>query len=178
LQVICPNAYYAGVIHTIEHPIIPRNLLFTARKYLIGINATKFVAMMDENSLGSYLDDPSLSLTFLAPINDAFEQFDIEAGNVTKKLLYHILPSWKPDQLNDGLLVDTSFSDKKLGGSAQKLKVSVENDSGNLPSNYWLKPKDGKTITFGGAIVNEEPGNKLVSELYKLQYQHSNLSNV
>lgn len=123
------------------------------------MNATKFVAMMDENGLGNYLDDTSQSLTFLAPINEAFEQFDIEAGNVTKKLLYHMLPTpWKPDQLTDGLLVDTTLHDKMLGGPAQKMKVSVEKDGGNLPSDYWFKPKPGKTITFDDAIVNGEPG--------------------
>ncbi|KAG2177212.1 hypothetical protein INT43_007869 [Umbelopsis isabellina] len=158
-----------GVVHTIEHPIIPRNLLFTARKYLIGMNATKFVAMMDENGLGNYLDDTSQSLTFLAPINEAFEQFDIEAGNVTKKLLYHILPTpWQPDQLSDGLLVDTTLHDKMLGGPAQKMKVSVENDGGNLPSDYWLKPKPGKTITFDDAIVNGEPAELNGTLIYSI----------
>ena len=121
------------------------------------MNATKFVSLLDEYGLSNYIDDPSRKCTFLAPSNEAFEEVDYASGNFTKLLLYHILPqAWLPKDLDDGLLIDTELIEHKLDGSAQKLKVAVENEDGSIPIN--LKPKDGKSITFGGAFVNGEPG--------------------
>jgi hypothetical protein len=146
-----------GAIHTLESSIVPSELIFTARKYLIGMNATKFVSLLDEYGLSNYIDDPSRKCTFLAPSNEAFEEVDYASGNFTKLLLYHILPqAWLPKDLDDGLLIDTELIEHKLNGSAQKLKVAVENEDGSIP--IILKPKDGKSITFGGAFVNGEPG--------------------
>lgn len=155
-----------GAIHMIETPIIPKELVFTIRKYLIGLNATKFVSLMDKHGLSEYLDDSSRQMTFLAPVNDAFDQFETTPGNFTKLLLYHVLQQpWVPKDLSNGLLVGTELIERKLGGSAQKLEVTVENEGGNVPADSLLKPKDGKSITFGGALVNGEPG-KLTTESF------------
>ncbi|CAO3658233.1 unnamed protein product [Umbelopsis ramanniana] len=156
-----------GAIHTLETSIVPSELIFTARKYLIGMNATKFVSLLDEYGLSNYIDDPNRKCTFLAPSNEAFEEVDYASGNFTKLLLYHILPqAWLPKDLDDGLLIDTELIEHKLDGSAQKLKVAVENEDGSIPMN--LKPKDGKSITFGGAFVNGEPVEINGAQIYTI----------
>ncbi|GAB5586900.1 hypothetical protein Unana1_01800 [Umbelopsis nana] len=158
-----------GAIHSMENAIVPRDLVFNARKYLVGMNATKFVALMDEHGLSDYLDDTRRQVTFLAPVNDAFDQLEGTPGNFTKLLLYHILPKpWVPKDLTDGLLIATELVEHKLAGFAQKMEVRVENEDGSLPSDFLFKPKDGKSVTFGGALVSGEPVEVRGSQIYSI----------
>ncbi|KAG0017322.1 hypothetical protein BGZ80_008402 [Entomortierella chlamydospora] len=51
-----------GVIHKVSRPLLPSALVWTAGKYLVGLNATKFVDALREAGLSHYVDDPEAKL--------------------------------------------------------------------------------------------------------------------
>ncbi|RUS14906.1 FAS1 domain-containing protein [Endogone sp. FLAS-F59071] len=134
-----------GAIHTLSSLLLPTALQFTARKYLIGLNSSRFVSLLDELDLGYYLDDTTndSSFTILAPRDEAFEDEDLPARGTPefkRWLQYHIVPGKKELQdLNDGTLLETELVTQELKGTRQRIKVGVEeeklwfggNDKGN-----------------------------------------------
>ena len=66
---------YTGVVHHIEAALLPSNLTMTPYKYLMGVNATRFIRLFEEVGLLHYLDgsDPERAQTLLVPINRAIE---------------------------------------------------------------------------------------------------------
>ncbi|KAJ1675933.1 hypothetical protein EV182_000292 [Spiromyces aspiralis] len=65
-----------GVVHQIEKALVPRGLKMTPYKYLVGVNATKFVRLFEQIGLLHYLDgsDPDRAQTLLVPTNRAMDQ--------------------------------------------------------------------------------------------------------
>jgi uncharacterized surface protein with fasciclin (FAS1) repeats len=121
------------------------------RKHLIGMNATKFVTLLDEAGLGHYLEDSDNVYTVLAPLNDALDLDEIPRKYMKTWLSYHILKGqWMPDNFTDGQLLKTESRSEELGGRKQRLKVHVESNG--------LKASDHKSITFGRSGVAHEPG--------------------
>ncbi|KAJ1657752.1 hypothetical protein IWQ61_002897 [Dispira simplex] len=88
-----------GVIHITDEIFPTDQLVFTPEKYLIGLNATRFVTLLRDNGLASYLHEPhgNRPLTILAPTNDAFGNFPAGlpptgSQELHDMLQYHMLP--------------------------------------------------------------------------------------
>lgn len=142
--------HISGVIHQIDDVIVPKSLKFDLRKHLIGLNATKFVALLDEAGLGSYLDNKDHSYTILAPLNEALDLDEIPRKYLKTWLSYHIVRGqWKPENFTDGQLLKTESKTDELNGRKQRLKVHVDN-------NKFLS-EDHRSITFGRSGVAHEP---------------------
>lgn len=150
------------MIHTVPSLLLPAgSLALTAEKYLIALNATRFVALLRSVNLSNYVQLPArdsllspspVPYTILAPRDDVF---DTDSNGVThmrtlagwnalppmgsdalKEILeYHILAGrWKVDQLKDGMLLGTELRGSLRKGARQMLPVSV---------SVGRNPKDG-----------------------------------
>ncbi|KAF9925309.1 hypothetical protein BGZ67_008775 [Mortierella alpina] len=95
-----------GVIHTVSRPLLPSALAWTAAKYLIGMNATKFVEGLRQAGMSRYIDDPEASYTIFAPQDESSESSGSLGayGEVNEALQYHVVPGRKLyPSLYDGL---------------------------------------------------------------------------
>ncbi|KAG2179174.1 hypothetical protein INT43_002024 [Umbelopsis isabellina] len=138
-----------GVIHEIDQVIVPKALKFNLRKTLIGMNATKFVKLLEEAGLDKYLEDDSKSYTILAPLNEALDLDEVPRKYLNAWLSYHIVEGqWNPENLTDGQLLKTESKSDKLNGKKQRVKVQVE-DSAVI--------KGHKSINFGRSGVAQDP---------------------
>ncbi|KAG2187558.1 hypothetical protein INT44_005247 [Umbelopsis vinacea] len=150
-----------GVFHEIEDLIIPKAINFNLRKHLIGMNATKFVSLVDEAGLGHYLEDSDNSYTILAPLNEALDLDEVPRKYLKNWLSYHILKGqWMPNNFTDGQLLKTESRSDELDGRKQRLKVYVENSR--------LIADDHKSITFGRSGVAAEPAKSDDNVVYLL----------
>ncbi|KAI8887676.1 FAS1 domain-containing protein [Backusella circina FSU 941] len=140
LQVVQSDILAAnGVVHQLTDIPYAESIDFDTRKYLIGLNATKFVSLVDEYGLGHYLDSETTNITLLAPTNDVIDEDTIPNSQKKQWLNYHIVNGvWGPDDLNDRMLLETEYTSDQLGGGHQKLSVHVH-DRRDLP----------KSIQFG-----------------------------
>lgn len=141
-----------GVIHTVSRPLLPNSLVWTAAKYLIGLNAVKFVNALREADLGHYIDSPEASFTIFAPQDDAFSPELLpgwlEAGDV---LQYHIVRGKKLQaNFEDGQLLETQLKTEQLNGRAQRSKINVKQD------------KKRTIVSINGIEINGEPGIDIV----------------
>lgn len=142
----------AGVIHTVPSLLLPSgSLSLTAEKYLIALNATRFVSLLRSVNLSHYVQIPSddvnaleslarPSYTILAPKDEVLTSSSVsdnwrwwnslpEPGSKALKevLEYHILKGkWTPGDLQDGMLLGTELRGDKLKGARQQLVVSVQ----------------------------------------------------
>jgi Fasciclin domain len=144
--------------------IIPKAIKFNLRKHLIGMNATKFVSLLDEAGLGHYLEDSDNAYTILAPLNEALDLDEVPRKYLKNWLSYHILKGqWMPDNFTDGQLLKTESRSDELDGRKQRLKVYVESSH--------LNAKDHKSITFGRSGVATEPGMYCDPYSYRRNYK-------
>ncbi|CDH54560.1 fas1 domain-containing protein [Lichtheimia corymbifera JMRC:FSU:9682] len=125
-----------GVIHQLAHAFIPPSLTFDQRKYLYGLKATKFVALLDKYGLGHFLNATTQKYTFLVPGNDAI---DIPHDQQHKDWLsYHVLTgNLTPDYLDDGALLATEFISQQLGNVPQRIPVHIH--AGSDTSTRWIR---------------------------------------
>ncbi|KAI8068395.1 FAS1 domain-containing protein [Gongronella butleri] len=135
-----------GVVHELDGVPMTADLTFDARKYMYGLNTTKFVDLLDRYSLSSYLDPSPYNYTFLVPENDAIDENDIPNHDKRSWLSYHILNgSWTTDQLNDGMMLDSEYVPGDLGpGVHQKIPIYVDKED-------ILNTKPTKSIRFDRA---------------------------
>ncbi|KAI9492063.1 FAS1 domain-containing protein [Zychaea mexicana] len=150
-----------GVIHLLEKSILPNNrdfLKLNVRKALIGLNATKFVTLLEDNGLKGYLDtkDP---YTLVAPPNEELDERNIPRSEIQSWLKYHIIDKkYELDNFTDGDLLKTESGDH-LGGDKQRLRVhSVDQDQ--MPVNAKKKSVQfdranliGNPVTVDNSII-------------------------
>ncbi|CAM0139220.1 unnamed protein product [Umbelopsis sp. WA50703] len=146
-----------GVIHEIDQVIVPKALKFNLRKTLIGMNATKFVTLLEEAGLEKYLEDDSKSYTILAPQNDALDLDEVPRKYLNAWLSYHIVDGqWNPENLTDGQLLKTESKSDKLNGKKQRVKVQVEDStvgSGHKSINFGRSGVAKDPITSGHSVI-------------------------
>ncbi|CEG78716.1 hypothetical protein RMATCC62417_13284 [Rhizopus microsporus] len=127
---------------------------FDSRKYLIGLNATKFISLMDHYGLGNYLNNQTTNKTILAPMNDVIDEDDIPNNQKLQWLSYHIIDgAWSSKDLYDNMLLTTKYHSPQLNDQPQRLVVNID-----------------QTIMFGGdhsRMVGKEVSIK-GNEIYKL----------
>ncbi|CAO3587603.1 unnamed protein product [Absidia cylindrospora] len=152
-----------GVIHELEDIPTPSSLLFDSRKYLYGLNATKFVTLLDRFGLGDYLDDSKkYGYTFLAPENDAIDENTIPNHIKRDWLNYHISNStWTKDSLSDGMMLVSQFASKSMGGALQRIPVCVDNEE-------VFASKPGKSIRFDHSRVITSVDDISGDSIYKI----------
>ncbi|KAI9314970.1 FAS1 domain-containing protein [Dichotomocladium elegans] len=149
-----------GVIHRLEESIVPATLSFNPRKYLYGLNNTKFVSLMDRYNLAHYLDNKeAVKYTFLVPKNEDTRDESISEELKQAWLSYHILSEPRlPNQLSDHQLVNTEFHSTQLNGVSQKLPVYVDTGTNTL----------SRSIRFLHSRVLEDPEYVHGNVIYQL----------
>ncbi|KAI8335752.1 FAS1 domain-containing protein [Chlamydoabsidia padenii] len=155
-----------GVIHELEDIPVPESLTFNGRKYLYGLNTTKFVTLIDRFGLGEYLDNSKkYNFTFLAPENDAIDENAIPNHSKRAWLSYHISNgSWTKDKLSDGMMLASQFASEPMGGALQRIPVYVDNEQVLAVSSA----KPGKSIRFDNARVITDVENIKGDTIYKI----------
>ncbi|ORX50177.1 FAS1 domain-containing protein [Hesseltinella vesiculosa] len=135
-----------GVVHELGDLPIPASLNFDARKYMYGLNTTKFVDLLDRYGLSSYLDASPHHYTFLAPENAVIDENEIPNHDKRAWLSYHIANgSWTPDQFYDGMMLDAEYIPGNLGPDVhQKIPIFVDEED-------ILNSKPSLSIRFGRA---------------------------
>lgn len=138
-----------GVIHTVVRPLLPSSLVWTAGKYLIGMNATSFVHQLRDAGLSHYIDTSDESYTIFAPQDDTAGSIDMmKDADPADVLKYHVVPGKRLlPNFQDGLLLDTELHTEELNGFAQKSKVSVKQD------------RKQSIVSINGVEIIGEPGN-------------------
>ncbi|EJD52232.1 hypothetical protein AURDEDRAFT_149666 [Auricularia subglabra TFB-10046 SS5] len=158
-RVVEPDIYAAnGVVHLVQSLLIqPGALQLTPEKYLLALNCTKFVDLLHSVDLADMINTTDAKLTILAPRDDVMGVFDDpdelpEPGSdeLREMMKYHFIPGrWTPEQLADGMLIESALYPAGLAGAAQVLDVSVEKKGGKGKD----KDKDQVDISFGGSSV-------------------------
>ncbi|KAJ1917887.1 hypothetical protein H4219_002931, partial [Mycoemilia scoparia] len=80
-----------GVVHMVEKPLVPATLEMTPYKYLVGVNATKFIHLFESVGLKNIIDgsEPQREQTLLVPTNRAMDQAfpeesEDDSGDISK----------------------------------------------------------------------------------------------
>ncbi|KAI8973486.1 FAS1 domain-containing protein [Mycotypha africana] len=134
-----------GVIHVLEDLPYANTLSFDTRKYLLGLNATKFVSLMNEFGLGKYIEKETQNVTILTPPNDVISEDDIPNSHKEQWLSYHVIEGvWNPSDLIDRMLLKTKYNAAELRNSPQRLQVRVSGH--RVPDDYSML---SKPIYFG-----------------------------
>lgn len=116
------------------------------RKTLISMNASKFVGMLEDYGLYSYLESEAPQ-TILAPTNDVLkdDEHDHSRGAIVSWLKYHIInDKYTKDNLSDGQLLQTQSSHHLGDHMHQRLPIHII---------------DKDVIQFGGSGVSDCPSN-------------------
>ncbi|ORZ02849.1 FAS1 domain-containing protein [Syncephalastrum racemosum] len=143
-----------GVIHELDDFYYPGSLEFNARKYLYGLNATKYVSLLDEQGLGYYMDDDKHNYTFLCPGNEDIDEDEIPYNERQDWLSYHLLEgAWHSDDMQDGLLLETEFASPQLGGARQRVPVFVQAESALSAHDSQALAAMGQSIRFAHSRV-------------------------
>lgn len=150
-----------GVIHILPSLLLPPsfNLLNSAEKILLSLNATQFVSLMRSANLSEkYIGENSVGgYTILAPTDDVLDvldKWDVPSAQSTGRipstlsdipkkpsfpdpsplsalLQYHILPRrLLPTDIVDGQLLSTELQTSSLNGARQRLRVEVAEKDG------------------------------------------------
>lgn len=137
-----------GVLHVVDDLPYADTLVFDTRKYLFGLNATKFVSLVDEYGLGRFLNEGANNVTILAPTNEVLDQDDIPNNQKVQWLSYHIVQgAWEPHDLEDHMLLKTEYNSSQLYSQSQRLLVAIGKDE----SRAQKSDRKGllKSIRFG-----------------------------
>ncbi|KAK4520092.1 Aconitate hydratase mitochondrial [Mucor velutinosus] len=135
-----------GVLHIVDDLPFANSLVFDTRKYLFGLNATKFVSLVDEYGLGRFLDEGTNNVTILAPTNEVLDEDDIPNNKKVQWLSYHIAQgAYGPEDLENRMLLKTEYNSSQLNHQSQRLLVTVGNDKRDMNDRHSLL----KAIRFG-----------------------------
>lgn len=135
-----------GVLHVVDDLPYADTLVFDTRKYLFGLNATKFVSLVDEYGLGRFLDEGTNNVTILAPTNEVLDEDDVPNNKKVQWLSYHIAQgAYGPEDLENHMLLKTEYNSSQLADQSQRLLVTVGSDKRVLKDRHSLL----KAIRFG-----------------------------
>ncbi|KAL7004751.1 hypothetical protein EMMF5_005666 [Cystobasidiomycetes sp. EMM_F5] len=168
-----------GVMHIVDSLLLPLgSLALTAEKYLIALNATKFVEMFRTAGLSHLLQSSphnptnNGSYTILAVRDDVIERLSQSpwhaipptgSQDLQHTLSYHILEGkWSKKHLQDGQLLKTMLRSHDLGGEQQRIAVSITDNK--------LGSTESREIGFGSASVVADPIEIGGSVIYLLSH--------
>ncbi|KAF9188161.1 hypothetical protein BGZ51_000806 [Haplosporangium sp. Z 767] len=145
-----------GVIHTVSRPLLPSSLVWTAAKYLVGLNATRFVDAMRQASMTHYIDDPQASYTIFAPQDDSFNEgwmANLLEGQ-SAVLKYHVVSGKKmPSSFQDGQLLETELVSEFLNGQAQRSKITLKQDHKRTVVSVNGVEIKGEPVQVGKSLI-------------------------
>ncbi|KAI1305006.1 hypothetical protein EDD11_005030 [Mortierella claussenii] len=144
-----------GVIHTVSRPLLPSALVWTPAKYLVGLNATKFVDSLRESGLSRYIDDPEASYTIFAPQDDSWTlESQAATEEIKDVLLYHVVPGKKfHTNFQDGQLLQTELYTEQLNDGAQRSKISVKQDNKRTVVSIDDVEIKGEPVQVGKSLI-------------------------
>ncbi|RCH80244.1 hypothetical protein CU098_000487, partial [Rhizopus stolonifer] len=115
-----------GAIHILNDLPYADSIVFDTRKYLFGLNATKFVSLIDAYGLGRFLNKGTNNVTILAPTNEVIDEDSIPNNQKVQWLSYHLVQgAYNPSDLSDGQLLKTEYNATQLYNDSQRLSVSI-----------------------------------------------------
>lgn len=162
--ILTPNVIASnGVMHVVDKLLLPHgSLALTPEKYLLALNATRFVSLFRSAELSyllqssPHIPNNNATYTILATKDDILERYESQpwqtlppegSKEMKETLKYHILEGkWTKKQLKDGALLKTMLQTEELGGNHQRIPVSVTS-----------KKEAQGDIGFGSASVISEP---------------------
>ena len=165
-----------GVVHVVDSLLLPHgSLALTPEKYLLALNATRFVSLFRDAGLSHLLQaskhnlQNNASYTILAARDDVLERMstlpwrslpEVGTAELQDTLRYHVIEGkHTKKQLNDGELLKTMLQTSQLRGQQQRIAVSVSDDK------HAHLSKEDSSISFGTANVIAEPieaGNSII----------------
>ncbi|KAJ1959419.1 hypothetical protein IWQ62_004617 [Dispira parvispora] len=160
-----------GVIHITDEIFPTDQLVFTPEKYLIGLNATRFVTLLRDNGLASYLHEPhgNRLLTILAPTDNAFDNFPVGlpptgSQELHDMLQYHMLPQrYTPHTLQDQQHIASDLRPAMLNTRTQWIRVTKKVDI--LSPGASSRPVPQLYLAFNDVTVSSRPitlGNTVI----------------
>ena len=178
-----------GVMHIVDKLLLPRgSLALTAEKYLLALNATKFVAMFRAAGISDLLrsskhnPDNNAEYTILAARDDVLDRLSTlpwqslppqGSPELKDTLSYHVIEGKRTkDHLKDGQLVKSMLRTPDLGGSQQRLAVSLTSSEAGHTDVAKLQ------LSFGSANVVAEPIDVGHSIIYLISHILQPPSNV
>lgn len=130
---------------------------FDSRKYLIGLNATKFISLMDHYGLGNYLNNQTTNMTILAPMNDVIDEDDIPNNQKLQWLSYHIIDgAWSSKDLYDNMLLTTKYHSPQLNDQPQRLIVNIDQTIMFGGGHSRMVGKEGNATIESSIIASNE----------------------
>ncbi|KAG0247859.1 hypothetical protein BG011_000802 [Mortierella polycephala] len=145
-----------GVIHTVSRPLLPSSLVWTAAKYLVGLNAMHFVDAMRRAGMTHYIDDPQASYTIFAPQDDSFNEGWMASllEPQSAVLKYHVVPGRKmPSSFQDGQLLETELVSEFLNGQAQRSKITLKQDHKRTVVSVNGIEVKGEPVQVGKSVI-------------------------
>lgn len=150
---IYPLDFYVGVLHRVEMVPVTSKLTFDTRKYLYGINATAFVALLDEFGLEHYLDNNVTTLTLLAPDNASIDEGSLPDNIKKAWLSYHLVHGqWNRDELEDRQLLASELKTAQLNHKPQQITV-------------YFPETTRVSLYFGNARSHGDSGKQQIGEM-------------
>ncbi|KAH0838185.1 FAS1 domain-containing protein [Lanmaoa asiatica] len=151
-KLVHPDVYASnGVLHLVSSLLVPPGALqLTPEKYLLALNCSSFVSLLHSVNLAHLINNTDNQYTILAPKDDVLSLFahGLPASgspDLKRVLEYHFLPGlWKPNKLDNGMLLETELHELGLDDGRQVMHVTVE-DHGEK------NDAEARHITFGGA---------------------------
>lgn len=134
----------------------PGALQLTPEKYLLALNCSSFVSLLHSVKLAHLINNTDDQYTILAPKDDVLSLFAHAlpasgSPDLKRVLEYHFLPGlWKPNKLDNGMLLETELHELGLDDGRQVMHVEVHDGEKN--------DVEARHITFGGAGMIGEHG--------------------
>ncbi|KAI9266528.1 FAS1 domain-containing protein [Phascolomyces articulosus] len=147
-----------GVIHILEKSILPKNhdfLKMNLRKALIGMNATKFVSLFENNGLENYLNTKD-AYSIIAPPNGELDEHTIPRNEIRSWLKYHLISQkYDINNFTDGLLVKSESNDHLSKNEKQRILIHII-DQDQMPISAMKKSIQFNHATLIGNPVTVE----------------------
>lgn len=157
-------------MHIVDSLLLPYgSLALTPEKYLLALNATRFVSLFRNSDLAYLLQSSKHnptnngSYTILATKDSVIERMTQSpysslppegSTELKETLKYHVIQGkWTPQQLKDGQLLKTMLQTPDLGDQQQRIAVSV---SESTKSKAWMAKETSLDLGFGDANVIDE----------------------
>ncbi|OMH83790.1 hypothetical protein AX774_g2695 [Zancudomyces culisetae] len=163
--------------------ILTGGIEWTPEKGLIGLNATKFIEMVESVGLAKYINGEMKNekMTILVPTNEAIDEWynnneinkaNMMGNNATESVrefvLYHMIhgSQYTKETLSDGQLLQTELETAKLKQQKQVIKVGKSTDDKvkglslhqqrSLPQKSWIT-FNGVAPEFNGLGLDVTP---------------------
>ncbi|ORX90744.1 FAS1 domain-containing protein, partial [Basidiobolus meristosporus CBS 931.73] len=144
-----------GVIHHLENMMTPPEFEFNAKKYLLALNYTNFVAMLTDEGFEELITDNKTPRTILAPPDhvlnfDAFNLPPKGSQRLKDMLKYHVTQGkYAIKDLYNGQLLATEMTSDLLRGASQQIQVKKEGEDASF-NDIRIS---GEPVEIGNSII-------------------------